>query len=185
MDKNVLSGAPAFEREHWPDMSDAEWRSSIHRYYGYPEQAAVRDRTVLVHRDERPVRKELSATAAVFLVLLLAGALALTYLVSTRGWEQAKVDIGNSVSGVSYAMKDTSDDVALTAKVKTSLSLNKRVPTGAINVDSNDGVVTLRGDVPNEETRLLVEGIAKDTPGVQQVRNHLYVVTAGAPPAGR
>ena len=74
-------------------------------------------------------------------------------------------------------MKESSGEGALTAKVKTALSLSKRIPAGRINVDSEGDIVTLRGDVPDEETRKLAEQIASDTPGVREVRNHLYVVS--------
>ena len=76
-------------------------------------------------------------------------------------------------------MKDTSADAALTAKVKTALALNKSVPASAINVDSQDGMVTLRGEVNDQQTRDLAGKIAQDTSGVREVRNHLYVTSTG------
>ena len=78
---------------------------------------------------------------------------------------------------VPFAAKETSQDAALTAKVKTALSLSKRIPSGEINVDANNDVVTLRGEVPNEQTRSLAEQIARDVPGVREVQNHLYAVS--------
>jgi sporulation protein YlmC with PRC-barrel domain len=184
VDKNVLANAPAFDRAHWPDTSDAAWRSRIYSHYGYsdPVVRTVADpvaRPVIV---ERPVerhyvapRKPISALAIVFLALLLVGALAFTYMVQTRGWDQAKVEMLGSMQGVTYAMKDASSDATLTAKVKTAFSLNRRIPATAINVDSNNGVVTLRGEVSDEATRATAVTVAQDTPGVQEVRDHLFV----------
>jgi osmotically-inducible protein OsmY len=72
-------------------------------------------------------------------------------------------------------MKESSADVALTTKVKTALSLSKRVPGWGINVDSNDGVVTLRGEVHDADVKSLAEEITRDTNGVTAVRNELSV----------
>jgi hyperosmotically inducible protein len=76
-----------------------------------------------------------------------------------------------------YAAKETSEGAALTGKVKTALSLSKRIPSDKINVDSEDDIVTLRGEVPSDEVRELAESIARDVPGVSDVHNHLYAVS--------
>src|SRR5262245_48182372 len=179
MDKNVLERAPAFTRDQWPNCSDPAWRSYTYAYYGYSDRPPVRERTVVVHRD-RPVRaRGISLGGAIILMALLVSLLGLTYMIATRGWPQTKADLTNIVGGVTYAMKDTSADAALTAKVKAALALNKSVPARAINVDSQDGLVTLRGEVNDQQTRDLAGKIAQDTPGVREVRNHLYVISTG------
>jgi len=71
------------------------------------------------------------------------------------------------------SVKDTSQDAATTSKVKTALLLSKNVPT------TSQGVVSLSGEVPSEETRRLAGAIAQDTSGVSQVQNNL-VVNPGA-----
>jgi sporulation protein YlmC with PRC-barrel domain len=129
-----------------------------------------------VGRTVREPKKPMSVLAAVALVLLLIGVLWTTFLVSTRGWEQARSDISSSFQNAAYAMKETSIDATLTAKVKTALSLSKRIPADQINVDSDNDVVTLRGEVPSEEIRRLAESVTRDTPGVADVHNHLYVI---------
>ena len=179
MDKNVLERAPSFTRDQWPNFSDPAWRSRAYAYYGYADQPPVRERPVVVHTD-RPVRASgISLGNAIILMVLLVCLLGLTYMVATRGWPQTKADLTNMVGGVTYAMKDTSADAALTAKVKAALVLNKSVPATAINVDSQDGTVTLRGEVNDQQTRDLAGKIAQDTPGVREVRNHLYVTSTG------
>ncbi|PYS30137.1 MAG: hypothetical protein DMG11_06310 [Acidobacteria bacterium] len=129
----------------------------------------------VVERTPRQPGKPISLFGAVALVLLLMGALWVGFLVSTRGWEETRSEIGSTFQSVAYAMKETSKDATLTAKVKTAFSLSKRIPSGQISVDSDDGVVTLRGEVPSEEIRRLAESVARDTPGVVDVQNHLYV----------
>ena len=32
-DKKFLENAPGFDKENWPDMSNATWRSDVYRYY--------------------------------------------------------------------------------------------------------------------------------------------------------
>lgn len=188
VDKETLERAPGFDRRHWPDMSDAAWQSDIHRYYGItrvdsPPRAdfprtkpAPAPRTVYVERPV-PARKGMGVVTAALLVCGLLGLLWLTYMVTTRGWDSARQELSNSVQGAAYAMKETSEDATLTAKVKTAFSLSKRIPASQINVDSQEDVVTLRGEVPNEAVRTLAESIARDVPGVREVHNHIYAQT--------
>jgi sporulation protein YlmC with PRC-barrel domain len=35
VDKETLENAPAFDKNHWPDMSDKEWGKNIYSYYGF------------------------------------------------------------------------------------------------------------------------------------------------------
>jgi len=114
-------------------------------------------------------------TLALIVLILALGWTA--YQVSTRGWEQTKQDVRSAFQGAAYAAKETSQDAALTAKVKTALALSRRVPSSKIDVDSMSGVVTLRGDVPSEDARTQAESIVKEVPGVQEVHNHLFVAS--------
>lgn len=34
VEKDRLSLAPGFDKDHWPDMADSSWAESIHSYYG-------------------------------------------------------------------------------------------------------------------------------------------------------
>src|SRR2546427_89660 len=90
---------------------------------------------------------------------------------NSAGEDHAKQNIRSTVQRVAYAAKETSADAALTTKVKTALSLSKRIPAGDIHVDSDGGIVTLRGEVPSAQVRELAESIARDAPGVQEARN--------------
>ena len=116
----------------------------------------------------------LGALALIILILVIGWT---AYLVSTRGLEQAKQDVRSAFQGAAYAAKETSKDAVLTTKVKTALSLSREVPSSKIDVDSLNGVVTLRGDVPSQEARTRAESITKDVPGVQEVHNLLFVAS--------
>jgi sporulation protein YlmC with PRC-barrel domain len=175
IDKEKLERAPSFNRDHWPNMSDPVWRRSIHDYYGdvAPE---VRSRTVYVERRIAPRQRPSFAAVVALIILLVAGGW-ISFLVATRGWDQAKEDMKSSLQGAAYAAKETSYDAALTTKVKTALSLSKRIPASQISVESDGNSVTLRGEVPSDEIRNLAEAIARDVPGVQEVHNHLFAVS--------
>ena len=155
-DRHVIERAPAFDHTNW--------RTNYR---------PVRQPVVVKHEvhEKRPTSLLAAALGIVFLIFLLG----FSYLVSTRGWEQAKNSVVGWVSGVAYAAKETSEDAALSAKVKTALSLSRRVPAASINVDTQNEIVTLRGEVPNEETRNLAEMIARDTPGVTELHNSITV----------
>lgn len=36
--KARLESAPGFDKQHWPDMADAEWEKGIHQFYGTQPQ---------------------------------------------------------------------------------------------------------------------------------------------------
>lgn len=38
LDKEKLKKAPGFEKNHWPDMADTQWGTSIHQFYGLKQQ---------------------------------------------------------------------------------------------------------------------------------------------------
>jgi hyperosmotically inducible protein len=68
---------------------------------------------------------------------------------------------------------------ALTTKVKTALAKDAGFKTlGKIDVDSADGVVTLKGRVESAEAKKKAEQIAKQVDGVKSVKNQLRVEAA-------
>jgi hyperosmotically inducible periplasmic protein len=73
-------------------------------------------------------------------------------------------------------------DMTTTGKVKSNFSLSKRLSVYEINVDTQNGVVTLTGRVPTEIDKDLASSVAKDTRGVTEVSNQL-IVEAGIQPS--
>jgi hyperosmotically inducible protein len=67
------------------------------------------------------------------------------------------------------------DDAAITAKVKAKLAADGDINPFNIDVDSNEGVVTLQGRVAKEEARSKAEQLARDTDGVTRVINLIKV----------
>ena len=35
VDKKLLENAPGFDKDHWPNMADSTWGTSIYKHYGY------------------------------------------------------------------------------------------------------------------------------------------------------
>lgn len=66
-------------------------------------------------------------------------------------------------------------DATLTASVKSRLIANGNVDALAIDVDTEDAVVTLSGRVRTDEEKDLSAKVAQNTPNVGEVRNLLVV----------
>jgi osmotically-inducible protein OsmY len=67
------------------------------------------------------------------------------------------------------------EDATITTKVKTKLTTDRAKNLVSVNVDTKDGVVHLKGTVPNEQAKAEAERLAKDTDGVVSVTNDLKV----------
>lgn len=73
------------------------------------------------------------------------------------------------------------DDAAITAKVKAKLTADPEVNPFNIDVDTDAGVVSLRGTVEDPEAKTAAGQLARNTEGVVSVRNEIKVgqTTAG------
>jgi hyperosmotically inducible periplasmic protein len=69
----------------------------------------------------------------------------------------------------------TAEDTMITTKVKTKLTTDRVKNLVSVNVETKDGVVHLKGTVPNEQAKADAERLAKDTDGVVRVTNDLKV----------
>ena len=67
------------------------------------------------------------------------------------------------------------DDAAITASVKTRLTMDKDTKARQINVETQKGVVQLNGFVDSTQARAEAEKIAVGIDGVKSVRNNLAV----------
>jgi hyperosmotically inducible periplasmic protein len=71
---------------------------------------------------------------------------------------------------------DAARDMWITSATKLRLLANDQTPALDINVDTNNGVVTLFGMVPTQAAKAAAEAEAKKVGGVTTVRNELQVV---------
>lgn len=70
-------------------------------------------------------------------------------------------------------------DRGITSKVTAKLTADPEINPFKIDVDTLDGVVTLRGKVKHERVRAEAEKLARATSGVRGVVNRIELVTAG------
>ena len=69
-------------------------------------------------------------------------------------------------------------DLWITSATKMKLAADSRTPATEINVDSHDGVVTLFGMVPSQESKSAASDIARGVSGVRRVENQIEVVSS-------
>ena len=100
---------------------------------------------------------------ALVLVLVVLGAI---YYISRQN---------SSLQNAFHSVKESTQDAAATSRVRTALLLSKQVSPFDIKVETSQGEVTLRGQVPSEEVKSMAGAIAQDTSGVKQVHNDLGV----------
>ena len=77
--------------------------------------------------------------------------------------------------------KPQPDDVTLARKVETEIFRDAEVPKGQINVNAENGVVVLRGEVSRPELIDDLVGKARAVQGVREVENLLHVPGTEAP----
>ena len=91
----------------------------------------------------------------------------------------------NDRTAAERATRATDDpDEWITAKVQAKYFMDGDVKGRNINVDTQDGIVTLSGDVESEGERRQAVAIARNTDGVTTVTDNLQVQAAEAEPAG-
>jgi len=69
----------------------------------------------------------------------------------------------------------TLDDATITASVKSKLVADKASNLTRIDVDTNNGIVSLNGTVETPEQRARAEQLAREATGVKQVMNNLQI----------
>jgi osmotically-inducible protein OsmY len=67
------------------------------------------------------------------------------------------------------------DDAVISTKIKTEYAKDKQVSALRINVDTDKGVVTLRGTAKSKEEADKAVSIAKGISGVSSVKNEIKV----------
>jgi len=87
--------------------------------------------------------------------------------------------VKQKVKDLKEADKAQPDDVTLARKVETEIFRDAEVPKGQINVNAENGVVVLRGEVDEPELIRDLEQKTRNVQGVQEVENLLH--TPGTP----
>jgi osmotically-inducible protein OsmY len=77
--------------------------------------------------------------------------------------------------------KPQPNDATLTSKVESEIFRDPEVPKGQVSVNSQQGVVYLRGEVESPDLISQLEQAARNVQGVQDVENLLHVPGSKAP----
>lgn len=105
-------------------------------------------------------------TSSHSLRLLVAAAVAITTLATTAGCAVVRDQqrVGAYI-----------DDATLTTRVKAKFAEDPTVSALAISVETLNGVVQLSGFAKSQSERSLAEKMARETSGVQSVKNGIIV----------
>ena len=87
----------------------------------------------------------------------------------------AAISTSTEPTGTHRSLGRTAEDDAITARVKAAFIADKTVKAHDIDVDTNRGVVTLKGTVASPVERDRAVAIANRTKGVFEVRDQLTV----------
>jgi hyperosmotically inducible periplasmic protein len=88
-------------------------------------------------------------------------------------------NVGDRIGAVGQSVGNRLRDTKVTGQVKAALELNRTLQPYSFDVDTENDVVVLRGEVPTEELRLAAQRVAAGVPDVKQVRNEIR--TGGNP----
>jgi osmotically-inducible protein OsmY len=70
---------------------------------------------------------------------------------------------------------EPANDATLKDRVESELMRDPSMPKGAININAEQGIVVLRGEVATEEQRAAIESRAAQVRGVWYVENLLHL----------
>jgi len=81
---------------------------------------------------------------------------------------------------IAACTKRQMDDAMLTAVIKARMTADGRVSPSRVDVDTLNGDVTLRGEVPTQEEKGAAEEVARKVEGVRSVSNQIIINPAVA-----
>ena len=82
--------------------------------------------------------------------------------------------------GIAACTERQLDDAMLTARIKARMTADGRISPSRVDVDTLNGDVTLRGEVPTQEEKDAAEEVARRVVGVRGVSNQVIVNPAVA-----
>ena len=95
--------------------------------------------------------------------------------INTEKARETGARIGETVAVGAAQAQDALNDGALTTKIKSKMALDDTVKALSIDVDTDNGVVTLSGTVNSETEKAKAVQLAKETAGVTSVIDRLVI----------
>jgi hyperosmotically inducible protein len=110
-----------------------------------------------------------------FVIVIFALLLVLPLVTACRSAKNTGVAIKEGTEAAADKTKTTVDDASITAAVKMKFAHDQTVKAHNIDVDTNQGVVTLTGTVTNQLEADRAVQLARTVDGVRDVRQNLVV----------
>ena len=157
---------------------DVDTKDRVVTLSGEVDNAAAKARAVELARGVEGVREVVDNTAIVAGVTPPGGIddqAAATSGQVARDADKKVDEAQKKASDTAQSAGDATKDAALTAAVKTKFLADTKISGLKIDVDTQNGVVTLSGTVPTAAERTRAVNTAKETDGVKSVVNHLKV----------
>lgn len=107
-------------------------------------------------------------------LVMLAGACRPAKNTAVGVGEGTKEGAESTVEAVKEAPKNT-DDMAISTAIKGKLADDELVNASHIDVDTDNGIVYLKGHQDNEQAKSRAEQVARQTDGVKGVVNQIVV----------
>jgi hyperosmotically inducible protein len=92
---------------------------------------------------------------------------------STEKAREVGAQVGETAAVAANQAKNALANGAITAKIKSKMTLDDTLEAMTIDVDTSNGVVTLSGTVDTEAQRQRALQLARETDGVRQVVDRL------------
>jgi hypothetical protein len=102
------------------------------------------------------------------------GVAAIFFLASETGRRVRHATFGRAVGLVRHRDPSDLNDPALARKVESEIFRGEEVPKGSINVNAENGVIYLRGEVKQPEQVEELGKAARKVAGVREVKNLLH-----------
>jgi len=105
-------------------------------------------------------------------------------LQNTARYAGSSTQSGPQIAGQDYTPDNPDpNDPTLVQKVESEIFRDPDIPKGQININAENGVVVLRGQLENPDQIRRVEESVRAIPGVEGVENLLHLPDAPAPHA--
>ena len=93
--------------------------------------------------------------------------------IDTSRARETGAKVGEAVATAANQVGDALADGQITAKIKSKMALDELVKARSIDVDTDDGHVTMSGRVGSESERQRAVSLARETKGVKTVIDRL------------
>jgi len=123
------------------------------------------------------MRKNLVVTGFTIAALVAAGgAPAYAQSTTTEKMERKADEAKDKAKSITQEAKTGLSDAWITSKTKIALFADERVKGRQVHVETQNGVVMLRGKVDSNEAKAAAADVSKGIEGVKDVKNELQVV---------